>query len=347
MMRVISVPLTVAVSVLCLPAASRLAAQTGTIEGKVTSVTTGEPIIGAEVSLVRSTCATRSGPGGTFPFLNVPVGPREVRVLAIGYKVASAHLVVLPDLSTTTTVQLAPSVLQRHAIIVTGTPGQARVREVGNSIAQVNLSQVKDPPANMDQLLQARAPGLSVMQTSGMAGEGAQIRLRGAVSVSQSNQPIIYVDGVRVRSEGYRRNRPPFNDSNGFRGANYQASPLNDINPAAIDHIEVIKGSAASTLYGTEAAAGVIQVFTKHGSGGAPRWTFQVGQGFSQLRPFGTDSVPYLNLPPAGQVHRQCSQAPVNRCPWIRKANRHHDGGAGAGRPRRTQRPYDVVPPCA
>src|SRR2546426_12802144 len=167
--------------------------------------------------------------------------------------------------------QLTPSVLQLDAVVVTGTAGVARVREVGNSIAQVNLSQVKDPPANMDQLLQARAPGLSVMQTSGMAGEGAQIRLRGAVSVNQSNQPIIYIDGIRVRSEGYRRNRPPFDDSNGFRGANYQASPLNDINPADIEHIEGIKGSAASTRYGTEAAAGVIQVFTKHGSGGAAR----------------------------------------------------------------------------
>src|SRR5437016_3756827 len=147
--------------------------------------------------------------------------------------------------------------------VVTGTAGQARVREVGNSIAQVNVSQVKDPPVNMDQLLQARAPGLNVMQTSGMAGEGAQIRLRGAVSVSQSNQPIVYVDGVRVRSEGYKRNRPPFNDSNGFRGGNYQASPLNDINPADVDRVEIIRGAAASTLYGTEAAAGVIQIFTK------------------------------------------------------------------------------------
>src|SRR5438552_3866715 len=331
MMRVISVPLTVAVSVLCLPAASRLAAQTGTIEGKVTSVTTGEPIIGAEVSLVGITIGTRTGPGGTFTLLNVPVGPREVRVLAIGYKVASAHLVVLSDLSTTTTVQLAPSVLQLDAIIVTGTPGQARVREVGNSIAQVNLSQLKDPPANMDQLLQARAPGLSVMQTSGMAGEGAQIRLRGAVSVSQSNQPIIYVDGVRVRSEGYRRNRPPFNDSNGFRGANYQASPLNDISPADIERIEVIKGSAASTLYGTEAAAGVIQIFTKHGSSGAPRWTFETGQGFAELRPFGTDSVPYLNLRPAGAVNGQCHASPVPGCSWIRDAYRQRYSGSVSG----------------
>src|SRR5438552_15391718 len=333
MMRVISVPLTVAVSVLCLPAASRLAAQTGTIEGKVTSVTTGEPIIGAEVSLVGITIGTRTGPGGTFTLLNVPVGPREVRVLAIGYKVASAHLVLIPDLSTTTTVQLATSVLQLDAIIVTGTPGQARVREVGNSIAQVNLSQVKDPPANMDQLLQARAPGLSVMQTSGMAGEGAQIRLRGAVSVSQSNQPIIYVDGVRVRSEGYRRNRPPFNDSNGFRGGNYQASPLNDINPADVDRVEIIKGAAASTLYGTEAAAGVIQIFTKHGLAGTPRWTFQVGQGFSQLRPFGSEAVPDLNLDEAQQRYAHRHGAQVTGRAGLRDAYRPHSAAPGAGAP--------------
>ncbi len=331
MMRVLSFRIAVAASLLCLPAVTRLAAQTGTIEGKVTSVTTGEPIVGAEVSLVGITIGTRTRPGGTFTLLNVPAGPCELRVLAIGFKVATAQLVVLPDQTTTATLQLTPSALQLDAIIVTGTPGQARVREVGNSITQVNLSQVKDPPASMDQLLQARAPGLSVMQTSGMAGEGAQIRLRGAVSVSQSNQPIIYVDGVRVRSEGYRRNRPPFNDSNGFRGGNYQASPLNDISPADVDRVEIIKGAAASTLYGTEAAAGVIQIFTKHGLAGAPRWSFEVGQGFSRLRPFGTDSVPYLNLRPAGQVHGQCHEAPANGCSWIRNAYRQRYSGSVAG----------------
>src|SRR6266487_2711305 len=331
MMRVCSFRIALAGSLLSLPAATRLAGQTGTIEGKVTSVTTAEPIVGAEVSLVGITIGTRTRPGGTFTLLNVPAGPCELRVLAIGFKVATAQLVVLPDQTTTTTLQLAPSVLQLDAIIVTGTPGQARVREVGNSIVQVNLSQVKDPPASMDQLLQARAPGLSVMQTSGMAGEGAQIRLRGAVSVSQSNQPIIYVDGVRVRSEGYRRNRPPFNDSNGFRGGNYQASPLNDINPADVERVEIIKGAAASTLYGTEAAAGVIQIFTKHGLAGVPRWTVQVGQGFSQLRPFGTDSVPYLNLRPAGHVHGLCHETPVTGCSWIRNAYRQHYSGSVSG----------------
>jgi TonB-dependent starch-binding outer membrane protein SusC len=308
-----------------------LAAQTGTVEGAVTVATTGEPIAGAEVTVGGTNLGTRTGLDGHFTLLNVPEGFRDIRVLAIGYKVATLKVTVSADQTTQANVALTTSVLQLDAVVVTGTAGQARVREVGNSIAQVNLSQIKDPPANMDQLLQARAPGLSVMQTSGMAGEGAQIRLRGAVSVSQSNQPIVYVDGVRVRSEGYRRNRPPFDDSNGFRGANYQASPLNDINPADVDRIEIIKGAAASTLYGTEAAAGVIQIFTKRGSAGAPRWTFETAQGYAQLRPFGTDSVPYLNLRPAGDVNGQCHEAPAPNCSWIRNAYRARYSGSVAG----------------
>jgi len=312
-----------------------LAAQTGTIEGKVTAVRSGEPIAGAEVSIPAINLGARTGADGSFKLLNVPVGLRELRILAIGYKVATLRLTVSADTVSTVTVQLAPSLLQLDAVVVTGTAGQARVREIGNSIAQVNLSQVKDPPANMDQLLQDRAPGLSVMQTSGMAGEGAQIRLRGPVSVTQSNQPIVYVDGIRVRSEGYRRNRPPQSGSDGFRGGNYQASPLNDINPADIDHIEIIKGSAASTLYGTEAAAGVIQIFTRRGTTGSPKWTVETAQGFSQLRPFGTDSVPYLNLRPAGSVHGQCVTNPVAGCSWIRDAYRQRylasvSGGLGS-----------------
>jgi outer membrane receptor protein involved in Fe transport len=308
-------------------------AQGGRVEGRVTAAASGAPIASAEVSIAGTNLGTRTNPDGRFALLNVPAGPADLRILAIGYKLGTLRLTVQPDTVTIANVQLTASVLQLDAVVVTGTAGQARVREVGNSIAQVNLAQVKDPPANMDQLLQARAPGLSVMQTSGMAGEGAQIRLRGAVSVSQSNQPIIYVDGIRVRSEGYRRNRPPFDDSNSnaFRGANYQASPLNDINPADVDRIEVIKGSAASTLYGTEAAAGVIQIFTKHGSTGAPRWSFETGQGFAQLRPFGNDSVPYLNLRPAGSSTGLCHEDPVAGCSWIRNAYRQRYTGSVSG----------------
>src|SRR5206468_5979797 len=221
-----------AATALALALTVHVAAQTGTVTGRVTAAETGTPIVGAEVSVAGTGLGTRTAQEGRFTLLNVPAGPHDLRILAIGYKLGTLRLTVAADTVTNADVQLTPSVLELDAVVVTGTAGAARVRELGNTVARVNLAEVKDPPANLDQLLQARAPGLSVMQTSGMAGEGAQIRLRGAVSVSQSNQPIVYVDGIRVRSEGYRRNRPPFDDSNGFRGANYQASPLNDINPA-------------------------------------------------------------------------------------------------------------------
>src|SRR5690606_4856281 len=171
--------------------------------------------------------------------------------------------------------------------VVTGTAGAARRREVGNTVAQIDVTDLPAPPPNVDALLQSQAAGILVGQGNGSVGAGAQIRLRGAVSVSQSNQPIIYVDGVRVRSDSYARNISPTEGAG--RGGNVTASPLNDINPNDIERIEVLKGSAASTLYGTEAAAGVIQIFTKRGSSGSPRWTLQVDQGFNELRPFAPD----------------------------------------------------------
>ena len=272
------------------------AAQTGTIEGRVTSAGSGDPVEGAQVAIVGTSIGTRTGADGRFVLLNVPAGTSQLQVLLIGYAMGTVRLNVRPGVITTANIELRTSVLRLDEIVVTGTAGQARRREIGNSIVQLSVAEMADPPATVDQMLQGRAAGVSVMQTSGMSGSGAQIRLRGAVSVSQSNQPLLYIDGVRVRNGGYRRNRPPV----GFTGrsGNYEASPMNDINPADIERIEIIKGAAASTLYGTEAAAGVIQIFTKRGRAGRPRWTLQADQGFARTLSFGTDENPFLNLKP-------------------------------------------------
>ena len=103
-----------------------LAAQTGTIEGKVTAVNSGEPIAGAEVAIPGLNLGARAGADGSFKLLNVPVGLRELRILAIGYKVVTLRLTVSADSASTVTVQLAPSLLQLDAVVVTGTAGQAR-----------------------------------------------------------------------------------------------------------------------------------------------------------------------------------------------------------------------------
>ncbi len=315
-------------------------AQTGTVEGRVTVQGTGEPIANAEVRILNTNIGTRTDSDGEFVLLNVPVGRQELRVAQIGYRMGLLEMNVSPGVSTTQEIQLSVTVLRLDEVVVTGTAGQARRREVGNSIAQLDLAEAPDPPASIEMMLQGRAAGVNLNLGGGASGAGGTIRLRGAVSVSQSNQPIIYIDGVRTRSEGYRRNRPVSGYTG--RGANVQANPLNDINPDDIDRVEIIKGSAATTLYGTEASAGVIQIFTKKGQSGAPRWTFQVDQGFAQLQPFGTPGNPYVNLKPSDYAifaedgtlgGGSCAELVPNQdCSWLRNGYRQkYSGSVGGG----------------
>ncbi|MHC4234517.1 MAG: TonB-dependent receptor domain-containing protein [Planctomycetota bacterium] len=110
-----------------------------------------------------------------------------------------------------------------------------------------------------------------------MAGEGARIRIRGAGSLAMSNEPVVYVDGVRIDNAG------GFGGGQVSSGNNGGGSRLDDINPDAIERIEILKGAAAATLYGSEASAGVIQIFTKRGQTGAPRFNFRIDQGIQNI----------------------------------------------------------------
>jgi TonB-dependent starch-binding outer membrane protein SusC len=119
---------------------------------------------------------------------------------------------------------------------------------------------------SFSQLLQGRAAGVHVLPGGGKSGQGSRIVLRGAASVSQANEPLIYVDGVRI-------------DNSSSSGVNTTTagtswSGMDDLNPADIDRIEIVRGASAATLYGTEAAAGVIQIFTKRGRDGPAIWNY-------------------------------------------------------------------------
>ena len=269
-----------------LAAAPAAAQDPGRITGQVTT-RSGAPIVGAQVYITETNQGTLTAANGRFLIPNVAVGAHTLRAERLGFQAVTQQVTVASGQTLVSDFVMAEEALGLDEIVVTGTAGAARRREVGNTIAQINVSQIVAPPVNVDQLLQSRTAGLVVGQGNGSVGGGSQIRLRGAVSVSQSNQPIIYVDGVRVRSDPYARNISPTEGAG--RGGNITASPLNDINPNDIERIEVLKGSAASTLYGTEAAAGVIQIFTKRGVSGAARWTVQIDQGFNSLRPFAPD----------------------------------------------------------
>jgi len=302
----------------------------GSITGQVTT-RSGAPVSEAQVVISGTQQGALTAANGRFLIHNVAPGTYQLQVIRIGFRTQSQDISVAAGEVAVANYVMEDEALGLDAIVVTGTAGAARRREVGNSIAQISVTEMAAPPPNVDQLLQAQSPGLIVSQGNGMAGAGAQIRLRGSVSVSQSNQPIIYIDGVRVRSDAYARNISPTEGAG--RGGNVTASPLNDINPNDIDRIEVLKGSAASTLYGTEAAAGVIQIFTKRGTTGAPRWTMQIDQGFNKEMPFAPDvdvrpvDDPTLATLPRGQY----SYKYLNMDPWLRKGYRQKYSMSVAG----------------
>ncbi len=262
-------------------------AQNGTITGQVTDATSGAGMASAQVYLVDTGLGTLSAQNGRYIILNVPAGTYTLRVERLGFATANASVTVSAGATVTQAFEMQPEALGLDEIVVTGTAGAKRRREVGNTLAQIDVGDVEEPVQSVDALLQGRVTGATILQSSAAAGGGAQIRLRGNVSVAQSNQPLLYVDGVRVRSDGFAKNVPPVGYSG--RSGNDLASPLNSINPDDIERIEVIKGSAATTLYGTEAASGVIQIFTKRGHTGAARWSASIEQGFARNLAFGPD----------------------------------------------------------
>lgn len=176
-------------------------------------------------------------------------------------------------------ISLTEQTVSLDEVIVTGTAGGQARRELGNAVSTINAAQVTEtaPINNLQQLLNGRAPGVFVQPASGAVGSGARVRIRGASSFALGNEPLIYVDGVRVNNAP---SSGPDNQGFGSRAI----SRMNDFNPEDIESIEIIKGPAAATLYGTEASNGVIQIITKKGTAGRPRWNLTIRHGANFLR---------------------------------------------------------------
>ena len=286
----------VALAIPALPTSVSAQGATGTIRGTVTSSASGGPLANAQIQIVGTNIGAITNASGAFSIASVPAGTHVARARLIGYLPTDKSVVVSSGATATVSFALTVSAMSLDEVVVTGTGGSARKREVGNSIAQVKVADLPEVPTNVSNMLSGRLAGVTVAGGVGNAGAGSAIRLRGTTSVSLSNQPLIFIDGVRTRSDEYPRNGIYTGTTQ--RGANSYGSPLNDINPDDIDRIEIVKGAAAATLYGTDAAAGVIQIFTKRGANGAARWQARFNSGVSSLRPFGTDSVPLLFMDP-------------------------------------------------
>ena len=286
-------------------------APTGRITGTVVDSTSRAPLAGVQVYLEGSTRGAMTNGRGAYIIANVPPGNYQLRAERIGMTLALRQITVTSGQTLEANFALEVKALGLDEIVVTGTAGAARRREVGNSIQQINVANLAERPVDVTKMLQAAAPGIEVTNGGAGAGQGAKIRLRGMKSINMGSDPIIYIDGIRMMTGAFPVQAAR---DQGNRAANVTQSPLDMVNPNDIERIEVIKGSAATTLYGTEASAGVIQIFTKKGSQGAPVWNFEMQQGTQWSQRFGIGDLNVNYVGPDGVVG---TSKYVYMDPWI------------------------------
>jgi TonB-linked SusC/RagA family outer membrane protein len=245
------------------------AQQSGAVAGTVVD-DRSVPVVGARVSVVGATTTTATDSRGRFRLENLAAGTVTLRVSMIGYKPTT---VTAQPGGAELTVTLNPSIFSLSDVVVTGTAGGEEKRAVGNAVSRLNAAEINSiaPVADMSGLINGRVTNLVLQATSGAVGSGGKIRVRGTSSLSLNNQPLVYIDGVRT--DNSNNTSFPFGSTN----------RINDIDPSTIESIEVIKGPAASTLYGTEAANGVIQIITKKGVQGRSQIGFETSQGASWM----------------------------------------------------------------
>jgi TonB-linked SusC/RagA family outer membrane protein len=250
---------------LCAITAGPVYAQQGIVSGRISDEATGQPLGAVWVQVVGTSIAAQSNEQGTYTIRLSPA-TYQLRAVRVGYAAPASRSVTVRAGETATldwTLKAAPYALE--GVVVTAT-GQQLSRELGNTVGRVDARQIaaSAPVTNISQVLSGRVAGVDVLQSSGTTGQGARIRVRGLSSVSLSNDPVVYIDGIRVASES----PAPLG---AFIGGG-RVSHLNDLNPEEIEDIEIVKGPSAATLYGTQAANGVIRVTTKRGRTGAAQW---------------------------------------------------------------------------
>src|ERR1051326_6956205 len=170
----------------------------GTIRGRVIDKESGQPVTAAQVTVVGTSLGALTNNDGQFVINGVTAGQLTVRAARIGYQPASQVVTVTHNASAAANFGPDRAVARLEEVVTTATGEQSR-REMGNVVATVKADSITQtaPITQVSQLLQARTAGVQVIQGMGVTGSSASIRIRGTGSLSQSNEPLIVVDGIR------------------------------------------------------------------------------------------------------------------------------------------------------
>ncbi len=254
-------------ALLLLAPLSSLAAQgTGRIVGTVTDSASGRPIGDAQVSIGGSRMGATTDNQGRYSIVNVPAGPRILDVRRIGYQPSAPRTVTVTEGATlTVNFTLREAALSLQAIVTTGVVDPTSGTRVPFTVGRVSAENLPVPAANALEAIQGKIAGVTVVP-SGQPGSGTNLQLRSPTSINKANSPLIVVDGV-IQSQAF-------------------GASSSDLESMDIESIEVIKGAAAASLYGSRASSGVLQIKTRRGTHigeGATRWTARTELGTNSL----------------------------------------------------------------
>ncbi len=217
----------------------------------------GEPLPGVNVVIPGTTVGTMTDIGGNYS-IDVPAESKTIQFSFIGMELQE---IVIGN-SQVVNVVLLESAIGLDEVVVIGY-GTMKKRDVSTAISSVSAQDLKDKPvSNFAQAITGNLAGVSVATTNAAPGGGSQIHIRGIGSINASTSPLFVVDGFPLKD-----------------GFDKYENPLNSINPADIESIEVLKDASSSAIYGTQASNGVIIITTKSGKSGKPTISVNVSSG--------------------------------------------------------------------
>jgi len=245
-------------------------AQTKTVSGKVSSPE-NEGIPGVNVVVKGTNVGTATNADGTYQ-INVPSKGGTLVFSFIGYKTAEVAI----GKETTINTQLVTDLVNLDEVVVTANAIVREKKELGYAVATVGgaeLTKARDP--NLLNSLAGKVAGVRISQQSGTVGGSSRVMIRGANSISSSSEPLFVVDGIPISNSSFNNSETDI-----VTGGVDVGNRAGDLNPDDIENMTVLKGAAASALYGSRARNGVIVITTKRGKTGAKKMNVSVNSSF-------------------------------------------------------------------
>ena len=248
------------------------------VTGVVTDEESGRPLSGASVSIEGTGRGVLTATDGRYSILGAPAGPRRIRVSAVGYAPSERAITLTPGQPVTADFSLQPQAIELEGVVAVGY-GTVRKSDLTGSVASISEENFnKGVVTSVDQLIQARAPGVQITQSSSEPGGGVSIRIRGSSSINAGNEPLYVIDGLPINNSV-----PVTQNGAGYPASETPRNPLNSINPSDIAAIEILKDASATAIYGSRGANGVVLITTKRGSGGGIKIDYSTSLGSQEV----------------------------------------------------------------